>query len=68
MNNKLQMKSCVECASHKVELDPDPFDWFCDDDVKVVCTTKNKVVTAGCRPYNIKRDAIVPKWCPRKKS
>ena len=31
------MKSCMECPKHKVIPDPDPLDWFCDDDVAVVC-------------------------------
>jgi hypothetical protein len=29
--------NCTECEHHKVEADPDPYDWFCDDDVYVVC-------------------------------
>ena len=32
------MKSCIECAHHKIISDPDPHDWFCDDDKAVVCT------------------------------
>lgn len=36
------MKSCIDCSFHKVISDPDPYDWFCDDDKAVVCTkTKN---------------------------
>ncbi len=31
-------KTCIECKSHEVINDPDPNDWFCDDDVAVVCT------------------------------
>ena len=34
---------CIDCPHHKVIPDPDPYDWFCDDDCAVVCTlTKNK--------------------------
>lgn len=29
--------SCLECTNHKIIPDPDPNDWFCDDDVAVVC-------------------------------
>jgi len=32
------MNNCTECSSHKVIADPDPHDWFCDDDAAVVCT------------------------------
>jgi len=31
-------ESCIECSSHQVIPDPDPDDWFCDDDVAVICT------------------------------
>jgi len=31
------MKTCLECKFHKVIMDPDPFDWFCDDDQAVLC-------------------------------
>lgn len=28
---------CVDCKNHEVIPDPDPHDWFCDDDLAVVC-------------------------------
>lgn len=31
------MKTCMECNHSKVIQDPDPHDWFCDDDKAVVC-------------------------------
>ncbi len=37
MKTKLPL-SCLKCPNHKVISDPDPNDWFCDDDVAVVCT------------------------------
>jgi len=30
--------NCIDCQYHKVIADPDPEDWFCDDDVAVICT------------------------------
>ena len=36
------MKSCIECPFHKIIPDPDPDDWFCDDDIAVICTLKRK--------------------------
>ncbi len=30
--------NCTQCQYHAVIADPDPYDWFCDDDVAVVCT------------------------------
>lgn len=29
--------NCIDCPNHKVIADPDPTDWFNDDDVAVVC-------------------------------
>jgi len=36
--------NCLDCESHEVINDPDPNDWFCDDDQAVVCqlTLNNK--------------------------
>ena len=37
------MSNCMDCPKHKVIPDPDPSDWFCTDDVAVVClATKNQ--------------------------
>ena len=33
-----KMSSCLACAFHRVISDPDPYDWFCDDDEAIVCT------------------------------
>ena len=33
---------CIDCTKHEVISDRDPDDWFCDDDIAVICTsTKN---------------------------
>jgi len=31
-------KTCLGCDAHKVIVDPDPGDWFCDNDEAAVCT------------------------------
>ncbi|MCC6405070.1 MAG: hypothetical protein IT405_01645 [Candidatus Yanofskybacteria bacterium] len=31
-------KNCMDCPHHEVVRDPDPDDWFCDDDKAIVCT------------------------------
>jgi len=33
-----EINSCISCPYHKVIKDPDPDDWFNDDDMAVVCT------------------------------
>lgn len=57
------INNCTECPFHEVQPDPDPNDWFCDDDVKVYCHKSKKNVTCACRPYNIKKESEVPEWC-----
>lgn len=31
------MNSCLDCSHHQVIRDPDPDDWFCSDDLAIVC-------------------------------
>lgn len=33
-----KIENCMDCKHHKVINDPDPYDWFCSDDVAIVCT------------------------------
>jgi hypothetical protein len=63
--------NCTECIHHQVLPDPDPDDWFCDDDVKVVClkmpipeSPNHRAITVACRPYNIDKECGTPGWCP----
>ena len=35
-----KINNCLDCTYHKVIPDPDPNDWFCDDDVAIVCTNE----------------------------
>ena len=64
----LTITNCTECKAHQVQPDPDPNDWFCADDVKVVCTEKDcKPITVACRPYRIKAECDIPDWCPKRK-
>lgn len=30
--------NCLDCEYHQVIRDPDPDDWFCSDDLAVVCS------------------------------
>jgi len=67
MNINITINNCIDCTSHQVLPDPDPFDWFCDDDVKVVCNINKKQITYACRPYNIRKECDIPNWCPKGK-
>lgn len=72
-------KKCTSCKYHEIIPDPDPYDWFCDDDCAIRCLKSTKtpqvtsggsykmtepMITAGCRPYNTIKEADVPDWCP----
>ena len=62
---QLRINNCLECPHHSIESDPDPDDWFCDDDQKVVCKKNDKTISGGLRPHEIKRFVTtVPDWCP----
>ena len=30
-----EIKKCVQCPHCTILPDPEPYDWFCDDDVKI---------------------------------
>lgn len=64
MSEKLY-DNCTKCSEHEILPDPDPNDWFNDNDVKVVCKLLNKNITVACRPHHIKRECDTPKWCPK---
>lgn len=77
MNNENTPSCCIDCPYHQVLPDPDPHDWFCDDDIKVKCTlsaargsgyhAKEPFITVACRPYRIYKECPVPDWCPLRK-
>lgn len=62
----LKIENCMDCPNHSVRPDPDPDDWFNDDDEKVVCVKASKEITWACRPYNKRKECDIPKWCPLK--
>lgn len=65
-NSTFTPSGCAVCAHSKVFADPDPTDWFCDDDVKVVCMKADRNITVACRPYNIAEEcSYMPSWCPQ---
>lgn len=64
MKIELEVKYCSECPFGKVMADPDPYDWFCDDDKKVVCKKLNKEIYGALRPYEVGKIDAVPDCCP----
>lgn len=62
----LKLDNCMDCPHHRVYSDPDPDDWFCDDDEKVVCSKVKRNITIACRPHHKRRECEIPDWCPLK--
>jgi len=52
---------CNKCEHAQLRADPDPDDWFCDDDVKWHCKQADKLIECACRPYQKVKQ---PEWCP----
>lgn len=55
----LKLDNCMDCPHHQVYPDPDPDDWFCDDDEKVVCNMADRNITIACRPHHKRRECVV---------
>jgi hypothetical protein len=70
----------MDCPNHIVEADPDPHDWFCDDDQAVLCKLAENVekkkrwwdgfewefrpIIWSCRPHHKRKECDRPEWCP----
>lgn len=64
MSKKIKIDNCIDCPHHEIQKDPDPYDSFCSDDIKVVCKNSAcKEITCACRPYNVRKECKIPKWC-----
>ena len=46
-----------------VQFFPEPYDWFCDDDVKLFCEKLKRTVAAALRPYE-SDEVDIPSDCP----
>ncbi|CAG9924321.1 hypothetical protein BOVAB4_4693 [Bacteroides ovatus] len=58
-----EIKKCVQCPHCIILPDPDPYDWFCDDDVKLFCEKLKRTVAAALRPYE-SDEVDIPSDCP----
>ena len=41
-----EIEKCTQCPHCTILPDPDPYDWFCDDDVKLFCEKLKRTVAA----------------------
>lgn len=59
-----EITQCRECPHCRIAPDPDPDDWFNDDDEKALCKeVGNKLIERMSRPYE---RVLIPDWCPLK--
>lgn len=54
---------CDSCQFLKFEADPDPHDWFRDDDQKAICTKMNAKIEGSLEPREL-TNILKPCWCP----
>ena len=54
---------CNDCPHHEFLPDPDPHDWFNDDDKKLVCHKIKGVIEGALRPIEC-REYKRPSYCP----
>ena len=60
----MNSKYCDSCACLLFAPDPNPDDWFRDDDKKAICTAIN-VTIAGSLEYNELTNICKPLFCPK---
>ncbi|MCQ2749075.1 MAG: hypothetical protein MJ246_03585 [Clostridia bacterium] len=56
---------CSACPCCRILPDPDPYDWFCDDDVKIYCEKLEKVIARSLRPNEAYKFEASKKVCPK---
>lgn len=57
-----KITQCRECPHCRIVPDPDPSDWFNDDDEKAFCREAgHKLIENMLRSYE---RIIIPDWCP----
>ena len=55
---------CEKCNRCEIHADPDPDDWFCDDDVAVYCTEKKEYIARALSPYEVDKVVVPVSKCP----
>jgi hypothetical protein len=77
---ELTISNCMDCPYCEEISDPDPYDFFCSNDVAFICKKSPmrakpksphladhkpfRKIVSGCRPYGLRKQTLVPKWCP----
>jgi hypothetical protein len=62
----VEIKSCIQCVNHRLEAEPDTYDWFMGSDQKVVCKIAQKPVARWLTVFEVRKpeESPIPNWCP----
>ena len=63
--NEKKEECCDSCAYFALVPDPDPLDWFRDEDKKAVCFELNAVIEGGLEKPSEWTNIKKPIFCPR---
>ncbi len=58
-------KYCDQCSSFRLLPDPDPYDWFRDNDMKAVCLELNAVIRGSLETPSEYTKIPKPLYCPK---
>ncbi len=64
---KVDPNTCNGCEHFRLLPDPDPFDWFDDDDQKAICEKCNATIAQALSVFEA-NSVRIPSWCPEKKA
>ena len=56
---------CDQCSAFRLLPDPDPFDWFRDNDMKAVCLEVNGVIASSLERPSEYTNICKPIYCPK---
>ena len=59
----MKKKYCNNCKFLRLLPDPDPFDWFSDNDEQAICIRVNALITEGFEPSEVPK-IYRPLYCP----
>lgn len=56
---------CDHCSAFRLQPDPDPYDWFRDNDVRAVCLEVNGVIVGSLETPSEYTNIRKPLYCPK---
>ncbi len=56
---------CDQCSDFRLLPDPDPYDWFRDNDMKAVCLKVNGVIAGALERASEYTNIRKPLYCPK---